>query len=348
MYLFQNDYNMMCHPKVLQAMNDAASDKMVGYGTDEVCLQAAELIKQYCGTQDVFVHFLTGGTQTNLTVMAAALRPHQAAVAPIGAHIDEHETGAIEATGHKVITLPTPDGKLTAQQIEQVMEHHYSPEGPGTEHMPQPKLVYVSVPTELGTIYQLSELEALSKVCKKYGLYLYGDGARLGYGMTASGNDVTLPDMCRLFDAFYIGGTKLGTMFGEAVVIVNPAINEDFRYLIKQRGGMLAKGWLTGIQFRAMFEDGLFFEIGKHANQLAGQIRQTLKRLGWPMPVDSPTNQVFTVLPDSLLEQLCKEFVITEWGRVDESHRMIRFCTSWSTSQHEVNALCDSLIELSK
>lgn len=321
---------------------------MVGYGTDEVCRSAADRIRKLCGREDASVHFLTGGTQTNLTVLAASLRPHQAVVAPVGAHIDEHETGAIEATGHKVITLPTDDGKLTAQQVEQVMLHHLSGEGPGTEHMPQPKLVYISVPTELGTLYKLSELEALAQTCQKYGLYLYGDGARLGYGLTAAGNDVTMADMCRLFDAFYIGGTKLGTMFGEAVVILNPAIAEDFRYLIKQRGGMLAKGWLMGLQFEAMLEDGLYFRIGKEANAKADRIRTTLQQLGHPMPVDSPTNQVFTVLSDDLLDSLCKDFCITEWGRADETHRMIRFCTSWSTTWEEVQALCEKLVELSK
>lgn len=347
MYLFQNDYNSMCHPKILQKLSAAAEKKMVGYGTDEICAGAADRIRALCQREDAAVHFLSGGTQTNLTVIAAALRPHQAVIAPVGGHVDEHETGAIEATGHKVITLPTDDGKLKPAQIEQVVAHHYSDEGPGGEHMPQPKLVYISVPTELGTMYTLSEMEAIAKVCKKHGLYFYGDGARLGYGLTAPGNDVTMADMGRLFDAFYIGGTKLGTMFGEAVVITNSAINEDFRYLIKQRGGMLAKGWLMGVQFEAMFEDGLYFEIGATANEKASQIRDTLVKLGYPMPVNSPTNQVFAVLPDTLLSQLSRDFLFTEWGRVDNQNRMVRFCTSWSTAPEEVRALCDRLKELS-
>lgn len=347
MFLFQNDYNSMCHPKVLEKFNEVSTRKMVGYGIDEICANAVGLIRKLCQREDAAVHFLSGGTQTNLTVLAAALRPHQAAVAPVGGHIDEHETGAIEATGHKVITLPTQDGKLTPAQVEEIVLHHYSEEGPGGEHMPQPKLVYISVPTELGTMYTLSELEALNAVCKKYKLYLYADGARLGYGLTAPGNDVTMADMARLTDAFYIGGTKLGTMFGEAVVITNPAIAEDFRYLIKQRGGMLAKGWLMGLQFEAMFEDGLYFEAASEANKKASLIRETLKQLGYPMPVDSPTNQVFAVLPDSLLCRLACEFMFTEWGRVDAKSRMVRFCTSWSTRPEEVMALCDKLKELS-
>ena len=347
MYLFQNDYNSMCHPRVLEKLSAAANKKMVGYGTDEICAAAAGLIRALCKREDAAVHFLSGGTQTNLTVIAAALRPHQAVIAPVGGHVDEHETGAVEATGHKVITLPTPDGKLTPAKIEQVVAHHYSMEGPGGEHMPQPKLVYVSVPTELGTMYTLSELEAIAQTCKRLNLYFYADGARLGYGLTALGNDVTMADMGRLFDAFYIGGTKLGTMFGEAVVITNPAIKEDFRYLIKQRGGMLAKGWLMGAQFEAMFEDGLYFEIGARANEKAAQIRETLAALGYPMPVDSPTNQVFAVLPDALLAELSLDFMFTEWGRVDDRSRMVRFCTSWSTTPEEVRLLCDRLKKLS-
>ena len=348
MYLFQNDYNKMCHPKVLEKLNQTAQCGMIGYGMDESCDRAAALIRGLCGREDVAVHFLSGGTQTNLTVIAAALRPHQAVVAPISAHISEHETGAIEATGHKVICLPHTDGKITAQQIDDLVRDHFRGDGPGSEHMPQPKLVYASFPTEWGTLYSCDELEAISHVCRQWGLYLYIDGARLGYGLTAAGNDVSMTDLARIADAFYIGGTKQGTMFGEAVVITNPAINDDFRYIIKQRGGMLAKGWLIGRQFEAMFEDGLYFTSAAGANILADKIRKTIVDLGYPMPVCSTTNQVFATMPDTMLNRLSEQFLFTEWSRSDETHRTVRFCTSWSTTQEEVELLCNELVRLAK
>ena len=346
MRLFHNDYNEMCHPRILAKMTAAACKPMTGYGIDDSCASAASMIRKLCEKDDVAVHFLTGGTQTNLIVIAAALRPHQAVIAPISAHISEHETGAIEASGHKVITLPADAGKVTAAQVSQIVEDHRRGDGPGMEHMAQPKMVYISQPTEMGTLYSLAELEMLSAACKKYGLYLYVDGARLGYGITADGNDVQIPDLARLCDAFYIGGTKLGTMFGEAVVISNPLIAEDFRYMIKQRGGMLAKGWLLGLQFEAMFEDGLYFQIARHANVLADQIRKTLLAIGYPLVVDSNTNQVFTIMPNVLLDKLSKEFMFTEWSRVDDSHRMIRFCTSWATTRENTDLLCQRLKEM--
>lgn len=348
MYAFQNDYNILCHPSVLEAMRAVSDESVTGYGVDPHCARAEALIRKACGCENIAVHFLSGGTQTNLTVIAAALRPYQGVIAPVSGHIMEHETGSIEATGHKVISVPSADGKLTAEQVEQIGRSHFYSEGPDSEHMVQPKMVYLSFPTELGTLYRLEELEAIYKVCKQYGFYLYVDGARLGYGLTAGGNDVFLPDLARLCDAFYIGGTKQGTMLGEAVVITNPELNRDFRYMIKQRGGMLAKGWLMGVQFEAMFSDGLYFEIAAVANQMADRIRQTVIALGYPMPVISTTNQVFAVLPDCLLSELSKEFVFTHWARVDAEHSMVRFCTSWSTTAESVEALCEKLVQLSK
>lgn len=341
MLLFHNDYNEMCHPYVMEKMMAVQAMQMPGYSEDPCCVRAAQLIRKLCENDDLAVHFLVGGTQANLTVIDAALRPHQAAVGAVSAHINVHETGAVEATGHKVIALPSPDGKITAAQISKVMQAHLT--DASHEHMAQPKLVYLSNPTELGTIYSLSELKDISAVCKEYGLFLFVDGARLGYGLTASGNDLTLPDLARLCDVFYIGGTKVGAMFGEAVVISNPVIAEDFRYLIKQHGGMLAKGWLLGVQFEALLENGLYFDISAHADRMADMLRSTLEKHGYPLLVDGVTNQVFAVLPDLLLEKLSSDFTFSEQERVDETHRAVRFCTSWATKPEDVMALCNRI-----
>ena len=341
MRYFHNDYNAMCHEKVMEKLLKIQQVTKPGYSEDDCCRQAAQLIRNLCKNDDLAVHFLVGGTQTNLTVIAAALRPHHAVIGAESAHINVHETGAIEATGHKVIAFPSADGKITAKQIlECVVSHNSSGD---FEHMAKPKMVYISNTTELGTIYSLAELEAISSVCKQYGLYLFVDGARLGYGLTAEDNDVTLVDLARLCDVFYIGGTKCGAMFGEAVVISNPAIAEDFRYMIKQRGGMLAKGWLLGAQFQALLEDGLYFSITQHANRLADRIRSTLSESGYPLLVPGTTNQIFPILPDALLEKLSAEFTFSEMQRIDSEHRVVRFCTSWASKEEDVDALCAAL-----
>lgn len=346
MWYFHNDYNQTCHPAILQRLQDMQQLQMDGYGMDDCCSAAADKIRAVCKNADLEIHFLVGGTQTNLTVIDAALRPHQAALCAESGHINVHETGAVEATGHKVLTLPSEDGKITAKQIEGAVCAHR--DDVTKEHMAQPKLVYISNPTELGTIYTLAELTEISAVCKKYGLYLFADGARLSYALAARGNDVILADLARLTDVFYIGGTKAGAMFGEAVVISNPAIREDFRYLIKQHGGMLAKGWLLGVQFDVLFEDGLYMRLASHADAMADRIRQTLEQLGYPLLVPGFTNQVFPVLPDMLLEKLGKDFTFSEQQRIDANHRAVRFCTSWATKPDDVQALCDTLKELSK
>lgn len=346
MIYFNNDYSEGCHRRILERLVQSNFEQTPGYGADPYCAKAAEHIRRLCGMDDLHVHFLVGGTQTNLTVIDAVLRPHQGVLGAKTAHIQVHETGAVEATGHKVLSLPSDDGKLTADQIEAAVTAHYTDEA--AEHMVQPGMVYISNPTELGTLYALSELEAISAVCKKHGLYLFLDGARLGYGLTARGNDVTLSDLARLCDVFYIGGTKVGALFGEAVVISNAAIARDFRYLMKQHGGMLAKGRLLGIQFDALFEDGLYFEIAKHANRLADQIRDTISQLGYGFLVPGCTNQIFPVLPDGVLAALAESFSFSEQERVDEGHRAVRFCTSWATTQAHVDALCSELIRLSE
>lgn len=345
MIYFHNDYSEGCHPRILERLIATNDVQTTGYGEDEYCAQAAACIRKVCGRDDLAVHFLVGGTQANLIVIAAALRPHQAALGPISAHINVHETGAVEATGHKVLGVPSADGKITAEQVRTVVNTHRA--SGSFEHEAQPKLVYISNPTELGTLYSLAELKALSATCKELGLYLFMDGARLGYGLAAAENDMTMADIANLCDVFYIGGTKVGALFGEAVVISNPAINEDFRYLIKQRGGMLAKGRLLGVQFAALMEDGLYFELGAHAVKLADRIRDTLDKLGVSYLVPGTTNQIFPILPDKLLGELSKTFMFTEMERIDESHRAIRFCTSWASKPENVEALCKELERLS-
>lgn len=346
MLYFNNDYNEICHPEVLKKLTDSAAIQNPGYGTDSSCAKAAALIREKCDAPNAAVHFLVGGTQTNLTVIAASLRPHQGVIAADSGHINVHETGAIEATGHKVILVPSPDGKVQPEQVAKIVESQSL--SMDAEHIVQPKMVYISNPTEYGTMYSLAELKTLSALCKERGLLLYVDGARMGYGLAAKGNDITLPDYAKLCDAFYIGGTKVGAMFGECVVIPNPAIAEDFRYLIKQRGGMLAKGWLLGQQFEALFEDDLYMRISAHADKLANQIRQTLTSLGYALYLPGDTNQVFVTLPDTLLAELGKSFTFATWEKADSAHTVVRFCTSWATSQENVNKLCNALTHLAQ
>ena len=346
MIYFNNDYAEGCHPKVLEALIKTNMEQTPGYGTDDHCRSAAERIRSLCKDSDLDVHFLVGGTQANLTVIDAALRPHQGVVGADTAHINVHETGAVEATGHKVLWLPGQDGKITAEQIRACVLEHRTNES--FEHTVQPKMVYLSNPTELGTLYSLHELEEISSACRELGLYLFVDGARLGYGLEAKGNDVTLPDLARLCDVFYIGGTKVGALFGEAVVISNPALKEDFRYLIKQHGGMLAKGRLLGVQFEALLEGGLYFEISRHADGLADKIRRCLQRNHVPMYVENETNQIFPILPNAVLAQLQKTYVFTEQCRVDDAHRAVRICTSWATGDENVDRLCRDLDALLK
>ena len=344
MLYFNNDYSEGCHEKILEALTRTNYDQTPGYGEDLHCARAAEKIRSLCRREDLAVHFLVGGTQANLTVIAAALRPHQGAVCADSGHINVHETGAVEATGHKVLGLPSPDGKITAAQVETTARAHR--EDSSFEHTVQPKLVYISHPTELGTLYTRRELEDLSRVCREAGLYLFLDGARLGYGLTAEGTDLTLPDIARLCDVFYIGGTKVGALFGEAVVIGNPALAQDFRYLIKQRGAMLAKGRLLGIQFDTLMTDDLYFTLGRHANAMAALLRDTLQSLGCPFLVPPESNQLFPILPDETLEALSRRYVFCEQARMDEGHRAVRFCTSWATREENVRALCGDLKSL--
>lgn len=341
MILFQCDYNEGAHPKIMERLMASNMEQTVGYEEDEYCAQAADLIRGACGDDNLAVHFLVGGTQANLTVIDAALRSHQGVLCAVTGHINAHETGAVEACGHKVLGLPGGDGKVTAAQVQEACEAHLRDDS--FEHTVQPKMVYVSNPTELGTIYSKAELEALSDTCRRYGLYLFLDGARLGYGLAAPDNDLALPEIAALCDVFYIGGTKVGALFGEAVVIRNKELKQDFRYFIKQKGGMLAKGRLLGIQFAALFEDGLYERISRHAIELAEKLRGALEEKGYPYLVENRTNQIFPIMPDEQLEKLGKEFGYCYQQRVDEKHSAVRFCTSWATREENVDALIGAI-----
>ena len=344
MIRFSSDYSEGAHPRVLNKLIETNMEQTAGYGEDVYCSQAASLIKNLCRAPDAAVHFFVGGTQTNLTVISACLRPHQGAVAADTGHISTHESGAIEATGHKVLAVPSDDGKLTAAQIQAIFSGHFSDEV--REHTVQPKLVYISNPTELGTIYTKDELSALSRACRENGLILYMDGARLGYALCAEGNDLNLPAIAELCDAFYIGGTKNGALFGEALVLTNDALKSDFRYIIKQKGALLAKGRLLGLQFIALLEDGLYFETARHADTLAAVIKSACIEKGYPFLVDSPTNQQFPILPDSVIDMLRERYSFEGWGKIDESHSAVRFCTSWATEPDTARALADDILSL--
>ena len=341
MILFQCDYNEGGHPKVMEKLMETNLEQTVGYGEDEHCARAAALIRKACGDDSLAVHFLVGGTQANMTVIAAALRPHQGVIAAQTGHINGHETGAVEATGHKVLALPQKDGKISASQVKDLCEAHLN--DASFEHTVQPKMVYISNPTEYGTLYTRKELEALHEVCRRYGLYLFLDGARLGYGLAAADNELDLPMIAACCDVFYIGGTKVGALFGEAVVMSNEELKKDFRYLIKQKGGMLAKGRLLGVQFEALFEDGLYLEISRHADRLADKLREAFTQAGFPFLVENQTNQIFPVIPDHILEKLGEKYGFNYQERVDETHSAVRFCTSWATTEENTDRLITDL-----
>lgn len=347
MILFQCDYNEGAHPKIMKRLVETNLEQTVGYGEDAYCESARQLILEKCkvSTEDGYaVHFLVGGTQTNTTVIDAALRSHQGVLCAVSGHINVHETGAIEACGHKVLGMPSADGKISAQQVREACEAHFAEDGP--EHMVQPKMVYISNPTELGTIYSKEELTALRKTCDAYGLYLFLDGARLGYGLAAPDNDLTMADIAALTDVFYIGGTKVGALFGEAVVIRNRELNKDFRYFIKQKGGMLAKGRLLGLQFETLMKDDLYEEVSDHAIVLAEKLRSAFERKGYSYLVPNHTNQIFVVMPDEHLDKLKVNFGFAYQQRVDETHSAVRFCTSWATTLENVDALIAELERL--
>jgi len=341
MIRFENDYAEGAHERILKRLLETNEEQTPGYGMDKYCENAKAYIRKACDMENADVHLLVGGTQTNTTVIATILRPHQGAVAASTGHIAVHETGAIEATGHKVLTVQSDDGKIRAEQVKEVYDAHWN--DLTHEHMVQPGLVYISHPTENGTTYSRAELEALSKVCREHGLPLFLDGARLGYGLVSKDSDLSMADIARLCDVFYIGGTKVGALCGEAVVITNDALKKDFRYFIKQRGGLLAKGRLLGIQFETLFEDGLYYEIASHAVEMAMMIREAFIEKGFSFRYDSVTNQQFPILRNDVLSELGKKYSFSLWEKFDDNHSVVRFCTSWATKKENVEKLIEDI-----
>lgn len=342
MYSFRNDYAEGAHPRILQVLQETNLEQTEGYGEDIYSLEAAEFIKARFGRNDVDIHFIPGGTLTNLIAISAFLRPHEAAISAVTGHINVHETGAIEATGHKVFTLPGREGKLSPSDLKEALDYHTD------EHMVKPKLVYISNSTEIGSIYAKGELEALSSFCREHDLILFMDGARLGAALTSEANDLALSDLVELVDAFYIGGTKNGALIGEALVICSDNLKADFRYHIKQKGALLAKGRLMGIQFRELFRDDLFFSLAKHANGLAGKMQEGLRELGVSFLLRSPTNQIFPIFPNEIIAKLEEKYLFLVWEKVDADHAAIRLVTSWSTPADMVDRFLEDVRRITK
>ena len=337
MIQFQCDYSEGAHPRILERIVQTNFEQTVGYGEDHYCAKAAELIKTACGREDADVHFLVGGTQTNATVISSVLRPHQGVICVKTGHINVHETGAIEHSGHKVLALDGHNGLLSAESIAEAMEEHLSEDGP--EHTVQPGMVYISFSSEVGTIYSQAELEAISEVCRRYGLPLFVDGARLGYGLASEGCDVSLKDLARLADVFYIGGTKQGALFGEAVVVTDNRLLKHFTPLVKQHGALLAKGRLLGVQFEALFTDGLYAEISRECVRRAMWLKEIFVSKGYEVEVDSPTNQQFFRLPNNVIDELKSEVSFEMWGPRGETESVVRFVTGWTTTDQDIERL---------
>ena len=337
MISFKNDYSEGAHPRILKALMESNFEQTEGYGEDGYTIKAVELIKRRIGRDDVDIHLLSGGTQTNLIAISAFLRPYEAAIAANTGHIVVHETGAIEATGHKIIAIEVEDGKLHAAQIKSVLDLHTD------EHMVKPKLVYISNSTEIGTIYLKDELEEISRFCKENNLFLFMDGARLGSALCSEGNDLELSDLVTLVDAFYLGGTKNGALLGEALVICRNELKADFRFHMKQKGALLAKGRLLGLQFVELFRDNLYFDLAEHANRMAALLREKITKGGFKFLVDSPTNQLFPILPNRLITELEKKYLFHVWSKADADHSAIRLVTSWATKEAAVLALIEDM-----
>lgn len=341
MYYFNSDYTEGCHPDILAKLAATNMDQTTGYGLDPYCDEARELIKKAFACPQADVHFLVGGTQTNLTVICAALRPHQAVYGAVPSHINTHEAGAIEHVGHRVLPLPSADGKLTAEQIAEAWKKYDT--DPSREHWAQPKMVYISQPTEIGSMYSKKELSELYSVCRAAGLYLFIDGARLGYALGTPDNDLTMADIAANCDVFSIGGTKCGLLFGEAVVILNDELKPDFRTIAKQNGAILAKGRLLGVQFAEAFRNNLYTDICQKGTMQALKIKQTLIDCGFSFVTDSPTNQQFVIMTPQQYEKLSQDFVISLIEYLPDSNYSVRICTSWATLDAEVDKLIETI-----
>ena len=341
MISFASDYVAGAHPEIIKRLAETNMENLSGYGTDLYCAQAAEKIRQYCHCPDAEVYFLVGGTQTNQIVISTMLQPYEGVIAADSGHVNVHEAGAIEYTGHKVLSLAGADGKIAAADLDNYVSRFYADDS--YEHMVFPGMVYITHPTEYGTLYTKSELEEISAVCHEYDLPLYLDGARLGYALASAGTDVSLTDIANYCDVFYIGGTKVGALCGEAVVFTKNNMPKHFFTSVKQHGGLLAKGRLLGVQFDALFTDSLYFEIGKSAISCAQQLKDAFRDKGYTFYLDSPTNQIFIVLENEKMAELQKEVVFGRWEKVDENHTVARFVTSWATKEEDVKRLIELL-----
>lgn len=337
MYSFKNDYGEGAHPRILKAMLESNLVQCEGYGLDQYTEDAIRLLKKQMGRDDVHIHLLSGGTQTNMIAISAFLRPYEAAVAAATGHIATHETGSIESTGHKVLTASTADGKLRPSDIKNVLDIHTD------EHMVKPRLVYISNSTEVGTVYNKDELTKLSLFCRKNGLLLYMDGARLGSALCSDGCGLHLADIANLTDAFYIGGTKNGALLGEALVICCDRLDGDLRYMIKQKGALLAKGRVMGIQFSELFRDGLYFQLAAHENRMAGILKRGIADAGYSFLTDSPSNQLFPIFPHSLIDKLEEKYLFEIWSKIDENSSAVRLVTSWATEEKCVREFIEDI-----
>lgn len=341
MISFESDYIAGAHPKILERLAETNMESLVGYGEDRYCQMAEEKIKKACNRPDAKVHFLVGGTQTNQVVISSMLADYEGVIAATSGHISVHEGGAIEFTGHKVLALEGTDGKLNARDID---DHVTTFHADGNhEHMVFPGMVYISHPTEYGTLYSKKELTDISNVCRKHNIPLFLDGARLGYGLASRQTDVTLPDIAELCDVFYIGGTKVGALCGEAVVFTHGNTPKHFITKMKQRGALLAKGRLLGIQFDTLFRDNLYMEISRHAIEMAERLKVLLKEKGYRFYLESPTNQQFIILENKQMSELAKNVCFSFWEKYDDSHTIVRFATSWSTTEDDLRKLDEYL-----
>lgn len=336
-YSFKNDYSEGAHKSVLQLLYETNLNQEEGYGEDDYSEAAKHLILKKLESPKADLHFVSGGTQANLIVISSILKPYESVIAPSTGHIVVHETGAIEATGHKINTVETEDGKLKPVDIEAVLDAHED------EHMVKPRLVFLSNSTEIGTVYTKEELIALSEFCKKRNLYIYVDGARLASALTSSASTLTLAELSHLVDVFYIGGTKNGALLGEVIVINNEKLKENFRFHLKQRGALLAKGRVIGVQFLALFKDDLYFELGRHANLMATKIANEIKRLNYNFMTAPVSNQIFPIFPNTLIEKLSKKYGFYRWKKIDEEHSVIRLVTSWATKEGMVDRFISDL-----
>lgn len=341
MLSFTSDYIAGAHPEIMKRLAETNLENLSGYGTDKYCESAIAKIKKACGCPDADVYFLVGGTQTNQLVISTMLAPYEGVIAATTGHVSVHEAGAIEYTGHKVLEIAGADGKLSATDIEAFVSTFYADEN--HEHMVFPGMVYISFPTEYGTLYSKDELTAISDICRKYELPLFIDGARLGYGLASYQNDVTLEELARLCDVFYIGGTKVGALCGEAVVFTKNNAPKHFLTQIKQHGALLAKGRLLGIQFDTLFTDQLYMRISEHAIRMAEKLKDLFMQKGYRFFIDSPTNQQFIILDNEKLKELSEKVEFSFWETYDKTHTVVRFATSWSTKESDLSALGELL-----